>query len=104
MLRYAAVLGQTFATAKLLACYVRAAVSKPTICETKKWQMGLWQCQSLADNTNKSACSFEGCGGLLRRNLGTGAGLVIGNSFQVIGLRKKNSLVGRKARIVLGQA
>ncbi len=60
--------------------------------------------QHVADSLNKPARPFDGCGGLFCRKFGTGAGLVIGNGFEVVGLGKKNPLVMRKGRIVLAQA
>jgi hypothetical protein len=45
---------------------------------------------------------FDGLCGAFRRNLGARVGLVIGNRFEIVGLREKDSLLGGESRIVLG--
>ena len=43
-------------------------------------------------------------GRLLRRNLGAGSGLIVGNGFEIVGVGQKGSQLGREIHVVLCQA
>jgi hypothetical protein len=58
-------------------------------CCTKDRLRDLWR-EDFADAVDEASSRFNGEGGALRWHNRAGAGFVVGNSFQIVGLREKD--------------